>query len=84
MLVKLRNPDGGAIILNTDHLIAVIPAMEAPSNGKVQSITPVVATRIMGRSIVITRSSQHLVMGDPEDIYEKIKKRDLEGLVQES
>jgi|HubBroStandDraft_3_1064219.scaffolds.fasta_scaffold288360_2 hypothetical protein len=76
MWIKLRNPNNEPIILNTDFIVSVTCYFENPNpNGKVLPAGMVAPMRVLNRSIIGTTASQHLVIGDPDDIYEKIKKR---------
>ena len=87
MLAKFRDPEGNPVIINTDFLMSIASVFQGPpaqQNGRI----PVIGEkpqRILNRSALILSSGQQaIVMGDPEDIYERIKKRDIEKTVTES
>ena len=78
MLVKFQDPDGNPLIVNTETIVMVGVLFEqAPA--KVQGLNGALPRiRIHNRSVIICGGGTNaIVMGDPEDVYEKIKKWDI-------
>ena len=73
MLIKLNNPDGNMLIVNTEHIVAVVPVFDHPNPANNHGLQVVGAkqTRILNMCMVTFSGGMQIpVKGDPESIYE--------------
>ena len=76
MLIKLNDPDGNMLVVNTEHIVAVVPVFDRPNPANNHGLQVVGAkqTRILNMCMVTVSGGMQIpVKGDPESIYDRIK-----------
>jgi hypothetical protein len=76
MLIRLNDPDGNILVVNTEHVAAIVPIFDKPRPENNHGIPTIgqKQTRILGMCIIqMGQGFQIPVKGDPDAIYDRIK-----------